>query len=295
VHGDAVCGDVVHVSPEGRIDAIDPRRGVLARARGSGDDDATDAHVIAANVDVVGIALPLDRPLSFGFLARALTLAHAAGARPLVLLTKRDVLDASDGPDAVAAACDETAHHAPGVEVLAISAHDHDDIELVRALVPAPETMALLGASGAGKSTLTNALAGADVQAIGDVDDESHKGRHTTTGARLVSLAHGAFIVDTAGVRTLGMLADDDDVNAAFPDVDALAAQCRFSDCAHEGEPGCAVRGAIDPDRLDAYRKLLREARRHRLALDPIAARAERRRLGARSDAARQRGIDKRR
>lgn len=231
---------------------------------------------MAANIDVLGVCCPLDRPLRAGFIERALALAHAGGARPLVLLTKRDV--ASD----VEASCAEAAAVAAGAEVIAVSALDDDDMGVLEAVLPAPDTLVLLGQSGAGKSTLANALLGRPLQATADVRADDRRGRHTTTRARLVPLPWGAFLVDTPGVRALGLVADDADLAAAFPEVDALSEGCRFRDCAHEHEPGCAVRAAVDEGRVPAARlaswhKLRAEVARLHAKADPFAAAAKKR------------------
>lgn len=149
-------------------------------------------------------------------------------------------------------------------------------------MIPAPETLVLLGASGAGKSTLTNALLGAQAQETGDVRGSDARGRHTTTRARLLRLPWGAFLVDTPGVRALGLLADEEDVDAAFPEIEALASSCRFRDCAHDSEPGCAVRGAVEAGtlpaaRLASWHKLCAEVARLAAKTDPFAASSRKR------------------
>jgi len=253
LEADAVCGDLVDVefpsTGGARITEVLPRRTALARARLDGDDDK-GVHVIAANVDVVAVCAPLDRPVSQRFLERGIALAHASGARPLVLLTKRDVVD------------EIPVMEIPGVDVVAVSALDAADLEIVRAFIAPGETLVLLGASGAGKSTLANALMGGETQRTASVREEDGRGRHTTTQARLLSLPWGAFLVDTPGVRSLGLVGDEDDVGAAFPDIDERAAMCRFRDCDHESEPGCNVRGFVDEDRLASFHALVRESRR---------------------------------
>lgn len=268
-HLQVACGDEVLVDGE-RVLEILPRKSVLARAR-QHHDDAVGAQVIAANIDVVAVCCPLDRPLRPGFIERALALAHAGGARPLVLLTKSDLCGD------LAAAMAEASAVAAGAEVLALSAFDQDAVDVLKAMMPAPETIVLLGASGAGKSTLTNALLGTATQETNEVRGSDSRGRHTTTRARLLPLPWGAFLVDTPGVRTLGLAADDDDVAAAFPEIDALSARCRFRDCAHDTEPGCAVRaavaeGALPEARLSSWHKLHAELARHRAKTDPLAA-----------------------
>jgi ribosome biogenesis GTPase len=268
-----VCGDLVALDDtHARIVDVAPRRTALSRARMDGDDHK-GVQVICANIDVVAVCAPLDRPVSARFLERAIAVAHASGARPLVLLTKRDLAPDDASLDVAL----------PGVDAIAVSAHDAGDLEVVRAFLAPGETMALLGASGAGKSTLANALLGPNAQGeevlrTGAVRASDARGRHTTTGARLLSLPWGAFLVDTAGVRTLGLVGDEDEVgaavSAAFPDIDALAAHCRFRDCTHVSEPGCAVcaavaSGTLDDARVQSFHALMREgARRARKPWD---------------------------
>lgn len=277
------CGDDVLVHGDRLLEVL-PRRSVLARARRDVDDPG-DAQVIAANVDVIGICCPLDRPFRAGFVERALALALAGRARGLVLLTKRDAaLD-------VEHALEEAVAVAAGADVIAVSAFDAGDLEVLRALIPAPNTLVLLGQSGAGKSTLTNALLGQELQDIGHVRNDDHRGRHTTTRARLVPLPWGAFLVDTPGVRALGLVADEEDVDAVFPEIEALATSCRFRDCRHDTEPGCAVRAAVDEGSLDvqrlwSWRKLRAEVERMRARTDPLAAASRKRAERALSNAA---------
>lgn len=278
-----VCGDEVVVDGD-RVLEVLPRRSVLARARRHLDDPG-GTQLIAANVDVVGICAPLDRPFRAGFVERALALAHAGGARPLILLTKRDAALELDG------ALAEAASVAAGADVVAVSAFDPDDLAVLQALAPAPETVVLLGQSGAGKSTLTNALLGRTLQDVGAVRTDDHRGRHTTTRTRLVPLPWGAFLIDTPGVRTLGLAADDEDVDAVFPEIEEAAVACRFRDCAHDTEPGCAVRAAVDEGRLEAarlssWRKLRAELERTRAKMDPLAATSRKRAERALSNAA---------
>jgi len=238
----ALDGDAVHdVLPRwSTLERVDPGGGV---------------QVLAANIDIVLIAAPGDR-LSSARVERELVIAWDSGARPVVVLTKLDV-----APPGAAA---ELAARLGTVEVIASSAVNGDGLDAIRALLVHPITAAFLGPSGAGKSTLINALLGEDRLAVGTVRDEDQRGRHTTTSRQLVALPSGGSLVDMPGLRSLGTDASDGAVAATFPDIDELASACRFSDCTHDVEPGCAViaataAGELDTERLASYRKLQRE------------------------------------
>lgn len=231
-----------------------PRRSTLSRQAAG---DATAEQVMAANVDLVLLVVGLDAEVNARRLERTLTAVRASGAAPAVVLTKAD--RCADLAAALAAA--EAA--APGVPVLACAPPLGEGLEAVRALLSPGATAALLGASGAGKSTLLNALLGADVEATGALSGDGH-GRHTTTHRRLWALPGGALLVDGPGLREL-QLWDGAGLAAAFADLEALAAGCRFSDCTHQAEPGCAVRaaveaGALEAGRLESFHKLQVEA-----------------------------------
>jgi ribosome biogenesis GTPase len=233
--------------------------------------------VLAANVDVIGVVAGLDRPLSANRLERTLVLAWESGADPVVILTKSDV---SADPDGAFAAAEGAAM---GVTVVVTSASSGAGIGELRKLVSDGRTLALLGPSGTGKSTLVNILVGEEVQRTGGVREADSRGRHTTTSRELVPVPGGGVLLDTPGLRSLGLLDADVGISVTFADVEELAASCRFSDCAHVKEPGCSVRAAIangtlESRRLENYRKLLRElAHEERRQLGPagIAARRE--------------------
>lgn len=256
---------VVHVLP----------RASLLRRR---DPSSGDAQLLAANVDVVGIVCGLDRPVSAGRIQRFSTLAWDAGATPLVILAKADLLD--DVSDVV----DLVVTELPDSEIVTVSVVDDDGVdELLERC--ADTTLVLVGESGAGKSTLLNALAGREAATTAAVRRGDSKGRHTTSARRLHLLAHGVRLIDTPGVREVGIVTDVDTVDAGFDDIAELAMDCRFADCVHGSEPGCAVRDAVASGRLSAHRvehweQLRREAAAAELRADPAASRAAGRRTG---------------
>ncbi|MEG3637520.1 ribosome small subunit-dependent GTPase A [Micromonospora palythoicola] len=243
--------------PDGRttVQAVLPRRTALIR-RTAGKD--AGGQLLAANLDVVAVVEPVHPAPDAARIERLLSLVHESGARPLMVLTKTDL--AAD-PAAVAR---QLAALAPGVPVLPVSAERGTGLAALRAEVGAGRTLGLLGPSGAGKSSLVNALASAVVmptQAIRRVDG---KGRHTTTWRALVPLPGGGAVVDTPGVRAVGLLDGAAGLDRAFADIADLAADCRYGDCGHEAEPGCAVRAALDDGVLTArryenWRRLQRE------------------------------------
>ena len=188
---------------------------------------------------------------------RLLTLAWDSGAAPVVVLTKADL-----HPDPEQAV-EDLLPHAPGVPVVVTRAADGDVATLAPYALPGT-TLVLLGASGAGKSTVVNALAGGQVMATGDVRDVDGKGRHTTTHRELVVLPSGAVVIDTPGLRGVALAGSEEGLAKSFSDVEDLAAACRFADCGHVGEPGCAVQASIDAGdlsaaRMESWHKLQRE------------------------------------
>jgi ribosome biogenesis GTPase len=254
-----VVGDWVALDPKGRIAAVLPRRTKFSRR--AAHDPASGAakeQVVAANVDVVFVAFPLGDEIDGLLLERYVTLALASGARPVILLTKSDL---ESDPAAIAA---ELAGIGGEIPVHAVSARDGSGLDAVRAYLGPGVTGALLGPSGVGKSTLVNALVGSDeLLATGEVRADG-AGRHTTTRRQLVLLPGGGLVVDNPGMREVHLWLAEDGLTEAFEDIVELAADCRFSDCRHETEPGCAVIAALDDgrlarDRWDRYRELRRE------------------------------------
>ena len=228
----------------------------LARVDGYGR-----RHPVVSNVDVALLVMGLDDDFNPRRLERYLALAYREGIVPVVVLTKLDVATAAGEPVAQRVA-DLRERIGRAIDVLAVDATDASAATALRPYLEPGRTLVLLGSSGAGKSTLTNTLLGAGVQDTGPVRASDGRGMHTTTTRSLFRLPTGACIIDTPGLRTLRPDGDEATLSVTFPDIDALAAQCRFDDCSHDGEPGCAVRDAIDPDRLRNWRKLAREMAR---------------------------------
>jgi len=227
-------------------------------------------QVLAANVDLAWIVHGLDRPLNARALERFLAVAWESGATPELVLTKADL--AADEEAAVA----DARRVAIGVTVHLVSATDPERVASLRTTIPPGATVALLGPSGAGKSTLVNALSEATIAATGAVRSGDHKGRHTTVRRQLYQIPGGALLLDTPGIRELRVWDLDEGLPQTFPEIDALAGDCRFRDCTHRAEPGCAVQAAVadgrlDPARLESLHKLKAEADYQRRKTDPLA------------------------
>lgn len=223
-----------------------------------------DAPPIASNIDTALLVMGLDGDFNLRRLERYLALSASAEIAPLIILSKPDISD--DADEKIAALI---ARIPPGTDFMKINGTDPDSVAQLNGWLGAGQTICLLGSSGAGKSTLTNALTGA-LQETGGVRHGDNRGRHTTTARSMHFCPSGACIIDTPGLRSLS----PDSLSSAFDDIESLALQCQFRDCRHDGEPGCAVAGHIDPDRLRNYHKLQREVRRNQqTALDRIAER----------------------
>ena len=219
-------------------------------------------HPLASNVDVALLVMGLDGDWNLRRLERYVALAESSGVVPVAVLTKADLLP----PEAVAARLAALRARVPvRVEAHALDATDGSARRVLAAHVGRGRTLVALGSSGAGKSTLTNALLGSAVQWTGPVRVHDSRGQHTTTARSLHLLPQGGCVIDTPGLRTLRLDIDPESLAASFDDVEALALRCRFRDCRHAGEPGCAVRAVVDDDRLGNYAKLLRESRRDTL------------------------------
>jgi ribosome biogenesis GTPase len=273
-----VVGDWVAIAPRadeaaGTIQAVLPRRTKFSRKTAW---QATEEQVVAANVDLVFIVTSLNEDLNLRRLERYLILARESGAEPVVLLTKSDL--AGDVEDAVADLRTVTFD----VPVHALSSVTGEGLDEVRPYLRPGVTATLLGSSGVGKSTLINRLVGDELLATQEIREDG-RGRHTTTRRELVQLPGGALVIDTPGMRELQLWVADEGLEEAFADVTSLFEHCRFSDCAHESEPGCAVKGAIadgtlPPERWDSYRRLEAELEHLERRLDKRAQAEERRR-----------------
>jgi ribosome biogenesis GTPase len=267
------------------IHAVLPRR--TAFVRKAAMSIATE-QVVAANVDVALLVASLNSDLNARRLERYLATAWQSGAAPVVVLTKADL---ADDPEAAIAEAEAVAVGAP---VLAVSAVTGAGIEALAAYLKPGETAVLVGSSGVGKSSLVNALAGEALMDTGEIRERDERGQHTTTHRELIRLPSGALILDTPGMREFGLLHADDGVSATFEDIEALAAACRFSDCGHQSEPGCAVRAALETGELDegrwrSFQKLGRELEHQVRKEDPVAREAYRRKWVAVHKAAKAR------
>ncbi|RSS59887.1 ribosome small subunit-dependent GTPase A [Streptomyces sp. WAC01280] len=261
-----VCtGDWAAVDPEGVSDpryvrTLLRRRTAFARSTSS---QRSEGQILAANVDHAVITVSLAVELDLGRIERFLALAWESGAQPIVVLSKADLV-----PDPVGLSylVEDVETVAPGVPVLTLSSATGEGLDVLAAAV-AGGTTVLLGVSGAGKSTLANALVGTDVMTVQAARDVDGKGRHTTTTRNLFVLPGGGVLIDTPGLRGVGLWDAEAGVGQVFSEIEELAGNCRFQDCAHESEPGCAVAAAIEDGslpvrRLESYRKLLRENQR---------------------------------
>jgi ribosome biogenesis GTPase len=257
-----VVGDWVSFEPRSQegttvIQAVLPRRTQLARkAAGRAEEE----QIVAANVDVVFLVSALTRDLNPRRLERYLAVAWDSGAQPVLVLTKSDLCED------VVAARERIAALAPDVPLHTLSSLTGEGIDALWQYIGGNRTVALIGSSGVGKSTLINRLVGAARMEVGAVREDD-KGRHTTTHRELFVLPQGGLVIDTPGMRELGLMENEEGLRAAFTDIEELAAGCRFSNCRHEKEPGCAVRealqsGQLAPERLENFRKLVQEATR---------------------------------
>ncbi|WP_280330882.1 ribosome small subunit-dependent GTPase A [Nocardia wallacei] len=244
-------GDWVALDTELVVRQLLPRRTAIVRATVSG---RSQAQVLAANVDTVLVCTAADGDVDLGRIERMLALAWESGAQPVVVLTKTDL--------AVDVPLDEVRAVAPGATTLAVSATTGAGMDVLTAVLTG--TVALLGPSGAGKSTLANALLGAEVFATDEVRATDKRGRHTTVHRELRPLPGGGTLIDTPGLRSVGLWDAAEGLGRTFSDIETLAADCRFADCSHQREPGCVIQaalesGALPRRRFDSYLKLQRE------------------------------------
>lgn len=238
------------------IEAVLERASALTRGN---PGKTSDIQVLAANIDTVFVVHPIAEPPNLRRIERELSMAWESGASPVIVLTK---VDLSADPDAARRAVESVAL---GTDVLVTNPLAGEGVQALLAHISDHRTAVLIGPSGAGKSTLVNALLGEERQATREVRVSDGRGRHTTVARELIHLPSGGLLIDTPGLRELGLTGSEEGISSAFPDIAQSARSCHFRDCTHMDEPGCAVlsavhSGAITADRLNSYRKLMREA-----------------------------------
>lgn len=255
--GDWVALKTLADERKGIIQAVLPRKSKFSRKVAG---ERTAEQIVAANVDTVFIVSGLDGGRSFNLrrIERYLTLAWGSGAAPVMVLNKADVCPGVEN------FIREVEAIAPGVSVHAVSARQRTGLEALKSYLSESCTVAFLGSSGVGKSALINALLGREKQQTGEVRSDDRMGRHTTTRRELLLVPSGGMVIDTPGMREIQMWAGEDDLQGTFEDIETLAKACRYKDCGHGAEPGCAVsaaieRGELDPGRLESFRKLRHE------------------------------------
>ena len=254
VVGDWVLIDHIIEEKKGVIHRILDRKTIFSRKyKGSRDDE----HIIASNLDVIFYVAGLDKDYNPRKLERFLTLANSGGAKPYIILNKRDLCNN------IEEICKEVQTIIQKDSFFIISAINDNNMDFIKAAIPAGKTGAFIGSSGTGKSTIINRIIGFDRQKTAQTRNDS-KGRHTTTHRELIMTSWGGMIIDTPGMRELQLWADENDLESAFPDIKKLSENCRFRDCTHTNEPGCKVKqgieeGIITSERLDNYLKLKKE------------------------------------
>jgi ribosome biogenesis GTPase len=258
------------------IHALLPRRSALVRQAAG---RRTEAQVVGANLDVVFVVASLNADLNLRRLERYVAAAWESSAEPVVLLSKADLAEDVDGILASVSGV------AAGARVVVVSSRDGRGVAEVRARIGPGRTAAFVGSSGVGKSTLLNRLAGEVVALVQEIREDDARGRHTTTRRQLHILRDGGLVLDTPGMRELSLW-DAEGLGEVFTDIDALVARCRFSNCSHNGEPGCAIAaaladGSLAPDRHASWRKLERETAHHERRVDALARAEERRKWKA--------------
>ena len=279
-----VVGDWVAIKPQsnenkGVIQAVLPRKSSFSRQASGGrhrlSGGPAQEQVVAANIDTVFLVSGLDggRNLNLRRMERYLTLAWNSGARPVIVLNKADLC-----PE-IESVIKEAEGIASGVPVHASSATEKLGLDELRKYIIRGSTATLLGQSGVGKSAIINALLGTERLQVGAVRESDRQGRHTTTGRELILLPGGGTVIDTPGMREIQLRGDEEGLKDTFDDIEQLAGHCRFSDCRHDNEPGCAVReaieiGVLDPSRFESYRRLQRELR-HQAAREDYSANQE--------------------
>jgi len=245
--GDWVVINAIENENKAIIHKLLPRKNSFSR-KAAGIE--TEAQVLASNIDTVFVVTGLDRDFNPRRIERYMTLIHNYGAEPVILLNKADLC--SDPPARVS----EIEMVAPNVPVYYLSAICDDDMSQINNLIPTGKTGAMLGSSGTGKSTIINRLLGEDILATSETSEAVGKGIHTTTWRELILLPSGGIVIDTPGLREVQLWADEEDLSITFDDIEDIATQCRFRNCKHQSEPGCAILQAVEDEILD-YRRVL--------------------------------------
>ncbi len=255
--GDWVVIKRLHNEQKAIIHAVLPRKSKFSRKVAG---ERSEEQIVSANIDTVFIVSAMDGGRNFNLrrIERYLTLAWSSGAIPVIVLNKVDLCTDIDTP------VHEVETVAPGISIHPVSARENTGLDALKAYLGRGKTTAFLGSSGVGKSALINALLGIEKQKTAEVRGDDRMGRHTTTRRELIILPGGGMVIDTPGMREIQMWAGEEDLQATFHDIEMLARQCRFSDCSHNTESGCAVKaaiagGALDPSRLESFRKLQKE------------------------------------
>ncbi|MFM8867438.1 MAG: ribosome small subunit-dependent GTPase A [Ilumatobacteraceae bacterium] len=248
IGAEVAVGDIVTIDGE-RVTSVLPRKSAITRRR-SGDGVRVQKDVIAANVDVVLVVQAADQQVNPRRIERELTVALDSMATPRLVLNKADLVD----PVVLAERMTEVERVSAGVSVHAVSATSGEGLTALLADLPTGCAIALIGASGVGKSSLANALSGSEQQVTGEVREGDQRGRHTTTAAELIELPQGRWLVDTPGLRVVSLWLSGHGIERAFPEIFSLADSCKFRDCKHESEPGCAVVAAVESGTLDVKR-----------------------------------------
>ena len=253
--GDWVAGYVNHDEMKATVHAVLTRKSVFSRKVAG---QVTDEQIVAANVDTVFIVTGLDLNFNLRRIERYLAMAWNSGAMPVIVLNKSDLCTDAESRKL------EVELVAPGVDVCTLSAAHNTGIKSLEKYIIPGKTVAFLGSSGVGKSTIINSLLGTDKQRVNEVSELGSRGRHTTTFRELIVLPGGGIVIDTPGMRELQVWGDEEGLKQVFDDIGELSLSCRFKDCSHENEPGCAILqavedGTLDPERLESYYKLKKE------------------------------------
>jgi ribosome biogenesis GTPase len=264
-------GDFVLIQGDGdqsSVETILDRRTSIARKKAG---TQAGSQVLAANIDHVLIVTSMNEDFSERRIERYLTLVWESGATPIIILTKADLVEDR------APFLEPTESRAMGFPVLCVSNKTGEGLDQLRALLRPNETIVMIGSSGVGKSTLINTIAGQDLRLTGEIREEDGKGRHTTTDRHLLRLPSGVLVIDTPGLREVQLWADRESVDTTFAEIIELATQCRFTDCSHGPEPGCAITeaitaGTLDTNRLSSYLQIRSEAEHLKRQVDPTKA-----------------------